>query len=153
MTGREPHRPVPDVVDLQYSSRTLSCLVGGSTSKTCGKQESKEEERKSSLQFSFFSTDHVQAGVCFWSLLSPWEPQRGGSAVWRLCYTLALIKGKYASLYRASLFICGCDVVQWWHAIGPDMYWCCSSFFCVLSELKATWSWLSLIWNLREPAE
>lgn len=32
---------------------------------------------------------------------------------------------------------------------APDTYWCCS-FICVPPELKATWSWVTLIWNLYE---
>lgn len=45
------------------------------------------------------------------ALISPppplWEPWRGGSALWRLCYTLALIKRKYASPYRrAPFYLC-----------------------------------------------
>lgn len=51
--------------------------------------------------------------------LYPWEPR---CALWRLRYTSALIKGKYASANRAFCFICdACDVVLDWALRSSDV--------------------------------
>lgn len=67
--------------------------------------QTKEWGKKEPPVLSFQIMLEVLGDVSLISL-SPREPQWGGSAAWLLCYMLALIKGKYASLCRTLLFIC-----------------------------------------------
>lgn len=108
------------------------------------KERSGERRKENSPQFSppwSWWKCWVSLGEVSLISLSPWEPHRGGSAAWLLCYMLALIKGKYASMCRTLLFICACNALLWCHADSSEMFWCRS--FAIWKGATCSRAWRS----------